>query len=91
MTTETLHELLSFYESELYRRFRITPCKYSLSKLEQASWRCSEARQYLQEENMELAWREIGFIQCILWCGEIYTEQELREHLKLDEVYSNGR
>ncbi len=90
MTDPQLHDVLFFYQSELYRRFSIQPRRHSISKLEHAAWMCEEARKYLVDGKRDKVMRWLGFIQGILWYGEIYSIEELKDHNRSREEEGSG-
>lgn len=43
-------------------------------------WMCAEIKEFVKKEEMDKAFRWLGFVQGVLWCVGEYTINELRDH-----------
>jgi len=87
MTPERVKEVISFYRQRL-EVFGATPIRFPSDRpltkdtdaLEHCHWMLDRMEEFLEQGQLEKAFRWLGFIQGCLWSVGWFTVDELRHH-----------
>lgn len=83
MTAEKIQEVLLIYDKKLKELMFDMGAEGNdpwNEQLEHAQYMLEQTSQFAAEGRVEKAFRWLGFIQGILWCNEVYSIDEMKEH-----------
>lgn len=87
MTAEKVRSVVELYERELGLHIgerwgdqELGDPNLPLCRLCHAKWMVLEMKKFLDDGQIEKAFRWLGFVQGILWCEGVYTIDEMEDH-----------
>lgn len=89
MTEQRIVEAVSIYASKLaelgYQPERNVEATSFARRMRHIAWMCVAVKAMVEnDDQIEKAFRWLGFIQGALWSAELYSIEELRQHNKPD-------